>query len=201
MVAAQWTDIVSALGAVITPLLVLVIGIFINGNVRRLEQQEWRNQELIEARLERYDGVATPLNQILCYFTYIGTWKDFTPPEIVQLKRDLDMKFFIAAPLFSPQVKKRYERFMKLCFKPFGPWGRDAKLRTKVPNRRKPFGNKWQPGWDDMFEVRDDVFLSGKQLEEIRDAYNDLIVLFMADVGLAGSAISVVTADVSANAH
>ena len=197
----MWTDIVSAVGSVITPLLILGIGAVLGNRVRRLGEQEWRNQELIKARLERYDDIAKPLNEVLCYFTLIGRWKELPPPEVVELKRNLDTSFFVAAPMFSPEAKGCYDPFIGLCFGHFGPWGRDAKLRTKAEKRREAFGDDWNDEWNKMFEISDDTRIDSSQLLRVRDAYNNRIISLMADIGVSGTKISIVTANVGRNAH
>ena len=43
---------------------------------------------------------APSLNDILCYFTYVGSWRDQDPPDVIRLKRSVDRKIYLPAPLF-----------------------------------------------------------------------------------------------------
>ena len=84
-----------------TPLLVLYIGLLIQRAVRRIEAVQWANRKVVEKRLEIYDQIAPILNDLLCYFAYVGNWKELSPPQMVSAKRMLDKQVHLAAPLFS----------------------------------------------------------------------------------------------------
>ena len=84
-----------------TPVVVVVLGLWFTRIAKRLEERQWSDRTVVERRLRVYDEMAPDLNDLLCYFTYVGRYKSFKPPSIVALKRDLDRKFHLAAPLFS----------------------------------------------------------------------------------------------------
>src|SRR5262245_48048115 len=102
-----WNSLEAAkLGAdLLTPLVGLVFGLFVK---RRLDdikaeraQAQWANQKVIEARLRVYGRAARILNELFCYFRWVGRWKEFTPVEIVAKKRELDGIIFVNEFLFS----------------------------------------------------------------------------------------------------
>src|SRR4051812_34034144 len=90
-----WAEALTAVGAIVTPIAVAVIGYGISTQLKRIEERRWRSQELIAARLRFYREIAEPLNDLMCYFTFIGTWKEHTPPEVVAVKRALDRTFHV----------------------------------------------------------------------------------------------------------
>ena len=89
--------IVSAL----TPIIVVVLGIWIARISKRFEQIQWVNRKIIERRIDVYDEIAPLLNDLFVYFTLIGHWKELSPPQVVEAKRLLDRHVNVAASLFS----------------------------------------------------------------------------------------------------
>ncbi len=142
---------------------------------------QWRSQKLIEKRLAVYDDMAPLLNDILCYFTYVGAWRDFDPPSIVALKRVIDKKIYIAAPLFGEKFFHACMDFQNLCFKTFTAWGQDAKLRTQFKRRQQSRSEDWKAEWSDNFcnEVSDP--------HEVSSAYKRVMEAFAEDIGVHSS--------------
>jgi tetratricopeptide (TPR) repeat protein len=135
-----------------TPVLVAIVGYFVTRRLKTLESYQWGQQKLVEKRVEIFDKISPLLNRLLCYFTFVGTWKEFTPPTIVKTKRDLDELIYSNAPLFGPQLVPRYEQFMDLCFHTYSGWTNEPKLITAKYWRKKAAGSSWQENWDSFFE-------------------------------------------------
>lgn len=194
-------DGVTAVATLAVPVVVAVMAGRFNDQLKKWEANQWRNQELIKARLEYYRILVPKMNDLMCYFTFIGSWKDLTPPQVVDLKRTLDREFYCAAPLFSDGVLTAYNEFMATCFETFGSWGRNARLRTGFGRRREAAGADWNPEWEDMFSAAGADGISEQSLVRIRELYNTLISAFASDIELNVARSRYVTADVTANAH
>src|SRR5438552_6886102 len=115
--------------SLLTPIAVAVFGFLMSRKLKQLDLRQWRSQKLIEKRLSVYDDLVPDLNKLLCYFTYVGDWRDTNPPEIVALKRSIDRKVYLAAPLFSPSFFEKTMAFLHLCFKPLTDWGWVPRLK------------------------------------------------------------------------
>jgi hypothetical protein len=76
-------DIVKTLAAVAVPVVVAVVGYRLSRRLKLWEASQWRNQELIKARLQYYGQLAPMINDVMCYLTFIGRWKELTPPQEV----------------------------------------------------------------------------------------------------------------------
>ena len=141
--------------------------------------------KIIERRLEIYDKIAPQLNDLLCYFTYVGCWKDLTPEEVIKMKRVLDKEIYLAQPLFSSNFFSHCMAFVNLCYEPFVGWGKDAKLRTKFENRKEA-NSEWNLSWEEMFS-KDEKDKDGKEKIskpiEIRAAYIKLMNCFSEEIG------------------
>jgi hypothetical protein len=154
---ATWNslEIVKLLVAGLTPVLVAIVGFWLNRRLKSLEQAQWSQQKIIERRIRAYDELAGPLNDLYCFFCYVGSWKEFQPPDIVKMKRQVDRTAHISAPLFAPDFLGRYNALLDACFATFGSWGEDAKLRTLPDRRKDAAGETWQPAWNECFAARE----------------------------------------------
>ncbi|MEK6238604.1 MAG: hypothetical protein N2C14_28120, partial [Planctomycetales bacterium] len=137
----------------------------------------WANQKVIEKRLAVFDDFAPLLNDVVCYFTYVGGWKELTPPEVVKLKRRLDRIAYVNAPLFPRGFLAHYNTFMNECYATYSGWGQSARLRTLTGRRREAEDESWNPAWDDCFTEED----KASEPDAVRKAYGEFMS-YLADV-------------------
>ena len=109
-------EIVKLVLGVLTPLSVACLGWLVARRLKRLELVQWTNQRLIEKRLALYDAVAPQLNALLCFYTWIGYWKDISPDDVIRAKRDLDRTFHIYRYLFDDDVYDAYHTYIHALF-------------------------------------------------------------------------------------
>jgi len=175
----NWLEVAKLVAGLLVPAALAGLGIYIHRVTKRFEHLQWRSQKLIEKRLTVYDDLAPHLNDLLCYFTYVGCWKELNPSDVVELKRKLDKKIYLASPLFSKEFFKACEKFQTLCFQTYTGWGEDAKLRTQF-QRRKEARADWKTDWEKCFCDANAV----SDPKEIKDAYASLMKVFADDIGV-----------------
>lgn len=195
-----WAAGLSAIGAVTTPFAVAGIGCLLSRQLKRIEAHQWRSQELIAARLRYYREIAEPLNDLMCYFTFIGTWKQYRPVDIIEMKRSLDRTFHTLSPFFGVEVVVAYDKFMGLCFDTFGQWGTDARLRTSFRRRKSSSMVPWHDEWDTMFSYRVDDPVPPEELEQIKASYNEVLARLVGDIQLTDARTNYASASVVLNA-
>jgi hypothetical protein len=146
---------------VLTPLSVVLLGWFISHRLKRLDLIQFSNQKLIEKRLAIFDAVAPKLNALYCFFSWRGYWRDVSPGDVIDAKRELDKTMRIYRGLFDDSVYDAYDDFINTLFEPYagGP-GRDARIRSVVQrelgdNRKKHGNYQWQEHWYDAFSPTD----------------------------------------------
>jgi hypothetical protein len=194
-------DVVKLVAAVLVPVVLLFLGHRLSRRLKELDDSQWRNQELVKARLDYYKTLAPPLNDLVCFFTFIGGWKEFTPPGVVEIKRNLDRDFHVALPLFSTEANDAYRHFMDQCFSTFGNWGEDAKLRTSSLRRRQALGPAWDQAWDRQFDESFSEGHTATDLSAIRDAYDRVLASMVRDIKLLEARERYATDEVSLNAY
>jgi hypothetical protein len=150
---SDWTslEIVKLAVAALTPLLVLLIGLMVARATRRVEQAQWASRTLIEKRLELFDKMAEPLNDLLCFFRLVGDFQAITPPVAIERKRKLDKLFYTHEALMSKEFGIRYRAFINACFKHFSAVAQDAQLKASVQRQRTERGDRWDDAWQSCF--------------------------------------------------
>lgn len=139
--ASLWNslEIAKLIVSTLTPLIVLLFGLWISRSLKRLEHLQWTNQKITEKRIAVFEELAPLLNDLLCYFTFVGCWKDLTPIEAVKLKRKLDRIVHVHAPLFSKEFLNKYNDFINACYGTYSGWGKmqSYALYRSVAKRRR----------------------------------------------------------------
>lgn len=147
---SPWTSVELAKLAVsvLTPLLVLVLGIIINNSIKSTERST-------SLRSDIYRTIGGDLNDIYSYLAFVGGWKELTPADVIARKRAVDKAMYTYKPFFSKELFETYETFMREAFSPYGTPGTDARIRSDIVtddgNRRIHTVKGWEAGWDDRF--------------------------------------------------
>ena len=189
----NWLELAKLCASLLVPITLAVFGVYIHRITKRFEHTQWRSQKLIEKRLAIYDDLAPLLNDLLCYFTYVGSWKEANPPDVVALKRVIDKKIYLAAPLCSQEFFSACMELQSLCFSTFNGWGRNAGLRTQFFRRKEARAADWQVEWESCFseEVSKPV--------DIQKAHHRVMEAFSKDIGVYGAFVVPAPGSVPAN--
>jgi hypothetical protein len=157
------------------PLAVIGLGWWITLLTKRLEHSQWVNQKLVEKRIEIAEELAPTLNDLYCYFRWVGGWKDLSPTDVVDRKRRLDRTVHVNLPFMSPACAVAYDKFMSTLFATYAGAGQDAKLRTTLTSiwgdRRADYrgATAWNSDWDCMLTDR------AADRDELRARYTALM--------------------------
>jgi hypothetical protein len=173
-------EIIKVIISGLTPIIVAYLAFRFNRVIKKYEKVQWTNQKIIEKRIAIYDIIVPKLNDLLCYYCYIGDWKEITPKGIIETKRFLDKQVYIYAPLFSNDVLNKYNALIDVCFEKFTGWGKDAKINSFY-ERRKECQDNWIEDWNDCFsdsyinERKGKDQLVKQDITNIRNLYLDLM--------------------------
>jgi hypothetical protein len=178
---ASWNSLQAATLVVeaLTPLTVAGLGIFIARASHRIEQVQWANQTVVSRRLDIFAQVAPGLNQLLCFATFVGGWKEIQPRQAIALKRKLDETMYASKVLFSDQLFAAYHHFMTTLFAMYASTGADAHLRAPIDSQWGDRRN--MPWWEDsmtsLFGASNIV-----STDDVQAAYDQLAQRFRADL-------------------
>lgn len=175
---------VSLVAAFLTPLLLFSLGLMVTRAARRIENAQWASRKLIERRLELHKEMAPVLNDVYCFFTTRGHFREITPPAALEKKRQLDKLFHTNKNLFSPEFQQGYYDFMASCFIEYSPLPEDAHLNAQSSWMRQQRAHKgWDPEWDDRF-VEMTAAKSKETAAEQKEKYEALMTAFAHDLGV-----------------
>lgn len=173
-----WLEVVKLASGLFIPLTVAGVGIYIHRITKQFEHVLWRSQKLIEKRIQVYDDLMPIFNDLLCYFSYVGNWKEIDPPEVIGLKRIVDKKIHVSAPLFGPEFYLACMDFQNTCFSSINGWGLNAQLRTHFHRRRDARPEDWNEDWEKCFSDR------RSEPAVVRAAYARLVAVFSSELGV-----------------
>lgn len=177
---ASTIEILKLITSILTPISVVVIGLFINKRLKVFEHKQWKNQKLIEKRLEIYSELFPLFNDLFCYYTFVGNWKDLSPEDIIKHKRIIDKKIHLSIPLFSDEFINSCFEFMNSCFDTYTGWGKDPQLRTTIRRHKQFFSGDWNQHWDTLFCNTD---MSADE-DDIENKYSNMMSAFSKEIGL-----------------
>lgn len=172
-------EIVNIVVGILTPITVVSIGFLISRRFKKVDYALWINQKLVERRLKAFDEMSHDLNDLYCYFTYVGSWKERSPSEIIEIKRRLDQVAHVNYPLFSNDFMNVYQLFIDVCFETYTGWGNDAKIRTKYNRRKEAFREDWDDSWKNYYSVKS---IPGEH--EIKFEYAKFMRFFSTELGI-----------------
>ena len=188
IVSDDWSslEIVKLVIELLTPAAMLYIGLWFDRRIKEFEHRQWSNQKVIEKRLEVYEKLTPKLNDLMCYFLRIGSWKELCPADVIDIKRDIDKDAYIYAPLFSPEFLERYNDFISVCFATFRGAGKDAALRAEASFYREAYVGEegecaqWQESWNDCFVEASEA----SPREDVSQRYRELVGLIASEIGV-----------------
>jgi hypothetical protein len=183
-----------AVGA-LTPITVAILGIMVDRASKRAEtaaataarlaeNAQWANRRAVERLIELHKEIAPLLNDMLCFFTRVGHFREIDPPDMLARKRKLDHIFFVNEHLFSSDLRAKYHALMQECFAHWESFGQDARMRTSAYALRAERGAvaKWDNAWTALFaELHDTRELTRAQ----RQAYEAVMLAFAANLGIS----------------
>ena len=178
----SWTSLQVASLAVdaLTPVAVAGLGVVFARTSRRIEQVQWANQTLVTRRMEIFAELAPGLNQLLCFATFVGGWKEIQPRQAIAVKRQLDEIMYANKVLFSDDLFAAYHAFMSTLFAMYATTDADAHLRAPVKSQWGDRRN--MPWWDEASMTSLFSSANPASIEDIQAAYDALAERFRADL-------------------
>ncbi|MEV4285504.1 hypothetical protein AB0K40_08350 [Nonomuraea bangladeshensis] len=177
-------EIAKLIVSALTPLAVVAVAFQVTKATKRLETRQWVNQKLVEKRIALLSEALPELNDLHCYFAWVGNWKELSPLDILQRKRSLDRLFYANRPFFRPATIEAYEHFSAKAYKTYSAPGHNAQLRTgptsRHGNRSEAYGDGWDPRWNAYFAAEADRTAQ----EKVAAAYDALLRQVSGEVGL-----------------
>ncbi|WP_299919460.1 hypothetical protein [uncultured Roseobacter sp.] len=184
--ASPWNslEIAKILVSAMVPVSVVLFGTWTSSALQDRQDAFQLNERLVEKRLEIFERVATPLNDIFVYIEDRGHYKDLTPEDIIKRRRELYKTMDPYKAFWSADTYEAYLHYMdSVAFAPNAvnarrneAANRDAVIRTDISQKQhlEPWEGK-QADWADLH--------TGERDENHEQSYNNLIGLISVDIG------------------
>jgi hypothetical protein len=145
-------EICKLMVAAATPILCVLLGGLLWLTQRDIVQHWERDQQekfrfadakikesdkIRDFRLALYREAAPLLNEIVSYHFYVGRWKERSPADIIDKKRQLDTLLYSNRPLFSAEFVGLYHNFMRQAFRGAREFHGESRLRTPCAERHR----------------------------------------------------------------
>jgi hypothetical protein len=168
--------IISAL----TPIAITVAGFFINNAIKTREHELALIRSKQDIRKEVYEEIGPKLNKIYCFICNVGDFGYYEPTYFIDIKREVDSKFYTYKKLWRNKTIMTYMQFMDLCYDTYsGDFGVPAKFRTTI-NEKEAFylrvGKKWRQEWNINFTNHVDSDAVSKNYEIMVESFIEDII-------------------------
>ncbi len=143
-------EICKLVASVATPLMILALGFLVWGlqqdltrhweqsrteNIRQAEADARERERIRDLRVSIYRDAAPLINEIVSYHFYVGRWKQRSPADIIETKRQLDSLIYSHRVLFTPEFISLYHDFMSQGFRSAGNYHGEPRIRTQAQCR------------------------------------------------------------------
>lgn len=163
------------LASLITPVVILVLGIWVKRIAIEYERRISLNDRIIEKRVNIYETIGKDLNDIYVFLIQVGQWKELTPMEVIKKKRNVDKIMYINRPYWSDSAFDSYAAFMAASFETWTGVGEDAKIIAYTEEFEEL--PQWNAGWASYFSSKE------PDTNSIRQTYRNLMRIFSEQFG------------------
>jgi hypothetical protein len=167
--------------SILTPLVLVALTFVVNNAIQERGALLKREEQILAEKQKIYAELGRKLNVFYVYVADVGDFRSYTPPRVVELKREADRQFFIYRPYWSEATEKRYNEYMKAAFLTYTGAGLPAKINASKTEKVAAYEVdklKWEPAWDEYFTEKVDPEISSK--------YYALVSSLLADTVNAG---------------
>ena len=171
----------SVLLSILTPLVLVALTFVVNNAIQERGALLKREEQILAEKQKIYAELGRRLNIFYVYVADVGDFRSYTPPRVVELKREADRQFFMYRPYWSDSTEKRYNEFMKAAFLTYTGAGLPAKINASRAQKVAAYEVdklKWDAAWNQYFTENSDPDIGTK--------YYALVSSLLADTVNAG---------------
>ena len=151
----KWKTLLS----ILTPLILVYLTFIVQSTLSEKEAEFSRLEQILAEKQRIYGTLGSDLNRIYVYIADLGDFRQYTPLQIIQKKREADRLFFTYLPYWSKETESSYKAFMDSAFDTYQGAGKRAKIKARSFEKKKAYEIDklaWDDDWDKHFtEERD----------------------------------------------
>jgi hypothetical protein len=162
--------------SILTPLVLVVLTFVVNNAIQERGALLKREEQVLAEKQKIYAELGRRLNVFYVYIADVGDFRSYTPPRVVEMKREADRQFFMYRPYWSEVTERRYHEYMNAAFRTYTGAGMPAKINAFKSEKVAAYEVdklKWDVTWDGYFTEKSDP--------EIATKYYALVSSLLAD--------------------
>lgn len=147
-------EVWKVLVSILTPIVLIALTFVVNNSIQERGALLKREEQVLAEKQKIYAELGRRLNVIYIYIADVGDFKSYTPPRIVEMKREIDRQFFMYRPYWSETTEKSFNAFMKAAFQTYVGAGKPAMINAKPSQKIAAYDVdklQWDPNWNDYF--------------------------------------------------
>jgi hypothetical protein len=151
--------------SILTPLVLVALTFVVNDAIQQRGALLKRDEQILAEKQKIYAELGKRLNVFYVYVADVGDFRSYTPPRVVEMKREADRQFFVYRPYWSEVTESRYNEFMRAAFSTYNGAGLPAKINASRSQKVAAYEVdklKWDSTWDEYFTEKIDPDISNK---------------------------------------
>lgn len=132
--------IAKLVASIAVPVAIGISGFYVQHSISEYQSRQMITKEisikLADRRLNLYDQIKGPLNQIYCYIEQIGDWDELSIKDIKNIRRDLNKIMYSNRAIWSPETFNLYLEYIDRAAFQVDFNGSESKIRAEVNDAR-----------------------------------------------------------------
>jgi len=150
MEVKDWIAVVVDVAGIVIPALLVVLGFYIQSEIRKLAASHSVARQLAEARWQSLEPLLREVNAFVRYSLFVGDWATQKPHDIILAKRQADSLIVQSLPVATTQIITAYQELASSVFSTYSGKGESAKILGS-PDNRRVYADFWESEWDRLF--------------------------------------------------
>jgi hypothetical protein len=138
----------------LTSVVLIALTFIVQDALHEREASLKRREQILIEKQKLYGDLGQKLNVVYVYIADIGDYKQYTPEQIVQRKRESDRLFFMYRPFWSDKTEEKYKAFMDAAFRTYTGAGLPAQINARKHEKVAAYEadkREWDKTWNKYF--------------------------------------------------
>ena len=151
--------------SILTPLVLVVLTFVVNSAIQERGAKLKRDEQILSEKQKIYAELGRRLNVFYVYVSDVGDFRTYSPPRVVEMKREADRQFFMYRPYWSKETEGHYNEYMSSVFTTYTGAGLSAQINASKSQKLAAYEVdklNWDSSWDRYFTGKTDPDISAK---------------------------------------
>ena len=180
--------------SILIPIMLAIFGVMFHRYRKVVEHNLEHERETFARRFLGYQEVTSLANDIYCFNALVGHFRDISPVEAIQKKRQLETVVFSNLPLWNDKFCESLTKFLDTCFETQRGRGTMIASVSDVERHVESRKEEWNENWREHFldaeqrgsylaKLNGGSFDGSYRNELLKPAYADFLSSLSASLG------------------